>query len=690
MKHSRLYISFCIGIVFLALGIADLPNYGPNWDEPVHFGRGQAILHFFLTGKKDYSDLTPKQAFRRSYYQHDGYTYTFFEQKFDEKKKFSAGTGHPVLSDILASVFNRVFYQTFNLIGDVESYHLYSVATAAFLSGLLYFFTSSLYGSFTGFVSVLSLVLTPLFLGETRFNIKDVPEAVFYACTMLLFYQGVIKNNWKWIVLSSFFAGLAFGTKFNIVFALVSLGIWLAVFFISTFPKEGRKKFFRKYRHALVALVTYPLFPLVLYFGSWPILWKDTINRFLYNLNYYKTIGTAGGTFRQFDTIFNINTYALQWILYSTPLIILVLTVLGLFAAGINARKNNFFLLLVLFWFSIPIIRVSLPGLVIYGGVRQIMEYIPAMAILAGIGASTIVTWLLRYLVTWFKIPVKRKARVALLLQVIVILSFIPITIKIIQMHPNESVYFNPLIGGLKGAAKRNMPGWGNTLGSTYRQGVKWLNAHAEKDAKLGFVYELRSNIPLNEIRPDIEFSNQVRSAIKRKGEYIIGVTHESTQESAYHRKYLERFLDPVYVVDVDGVPLLKIWKNDMEHSKTEFQKEEKLVDVMDVFSQEKNLVVDLQKVQRVTNIFIRYPIQNSCTRPTNGYFELSADGTRWERETADFSFFPLAGWFKTQPAPGVLQFLFAAEPARFIRLVIEDENSCLLTAPVRVSVNYL
>lgn len=672
MKHSRLFISICIGIVFLALGIADLPNYGPNWDEPVHFGRGQAILHFFLTGKKDYRDLTPKQASKRSYYQHDNYTYTFFEQKFDEKKMFSAGTGHAVLSDILASVFNRIFYQTFNLIGDVESYHLYSVATAAFLSGLLYFFVSSLYGSFAGLVSVLSLVLSPLFLGETRYNIKDVPEAVFYASAILMFYQGVIKNNWKWIVLSSFFAGVAFATKINIVFAFVSLGIWLVVFFISTFPKEGREKFFRKYRHALVALITYPLLPLVLYFGSWPMLWKDPINRFLYNLNYYTTIGTAGGTFRQFDTIFNINTYALQWILYSTPLITLVLTVIGLFAAGTCARKNKFFLLLVLFWFLVPIIRVSLPGLVIYGGVRQIMEYIPPMAILAGIGAKFILE---KYKSVFF--------------QLIIILSFIPIALKMISMHPNESVYFNPLIGGLKGAAKRNIPGWGNTLGSTYRQGVKWLNAHAEKDAKLGFVYELRSNIPANEIRSDIEFSNQVRSAIQRKGEYIIGVTHESTQESAYHRKYLERFLDPVYVVSVDGVAVLKIWKNDFEHSKSEYQTYEKALDHFIVSQREDNMIIDLQENRRVTKISIQYPYTN-CTPPQKGYFEHSLDGMRWERETADFSFFPLAGWFKTQPVPGVLQFLFAAEPARFIKLVILDENSCLLNRPLRTQVSIL
>lgn len=679
-RAYKLLLSLGVGILFLALGIADLPNYGPNWDEPVHFGRGQAILHYFLTGKKDYNDLSPRQALRRSYYQHDGYSYAFFEEKFSETKKFLAGTGHPVLSDIFAAAFNRVFYQVLNVVGDIESYHLYGVATAAILTGVLYFVTSSLYGSFVGLVSVLSLMLSPLFLGESRFNIKDVPEAVFYACTMLAFYQGIVKNNWKWIVLSSFFAGLAFSTKLNIVFAAVSAGIWVFV---------GWKKFFVSRKFVLLSFLCYPIVPLILYFGSWPMLWKDPINRFLYNLNYYQTIAKAGGSPAEFTTLLGFNTYALQWIVFSTPLVILGLASVGL-CTGYFIKMNRPFFFLVLLWFVVPIIRVSLPGLVIYGGVRQIMEYLPAMAILAGIGADRVVTSLVRYFVSSFKLKNNKKHIVTLALQGFIVFSFIPITLKIIQMYPNESIYFNPLIGGLKGAAARNIPGWGNSLGSTYRQGVRWLNANAEQGAKVGFLYELRSNIPVIDLRSDFEFSNQVRSAIQRKGEYIIGVTHHGTQESSYHRKYLERFLEPVYTVSVEGVPVLKIWKNDFEHSKPEYQKQEQLPANFLVYKENDNVIVDLQERRRVTKVSVQYPMTGSCTLPTNGYFQHSLDGIHWDRETADFSFFPLAYWFKTQPEPGVLQFLFAAEPAQFIKFVILDNNSCLMLQPLRVQMSIL
>lgn len=665
MKRFRIFESLCIGILFLVIGVVDLPNYGPNWDEPGHFVRGQAFLQFFLTGKKDYQNLSLRESTRRSFYQNDDFNYTYFEKKFDEGKIPISGAGHPPLSDILASLFNRIFYQVFNIVGDVESYHLYSVTLSAILVSVLYYFVSSLYGSFAGIVSVLSLVLSPLFLGESRFNIKDVPEAVFYTLTILAFYQGIIRNNRKWIIASSFFAGLAFSTKLNIVFALVSLVIWSILFF-------------RKRPRLISAFVVYPLLPAILYFGSWPILWKDPIGRFLYNLHYYETIGTVGVSYPEFITIFGINTYAIQWILFSTPLVMLIFTAFGLFSVSLRVKKNAFSVLILL-WFLMPIIRVSLPRTVIYGGVRQIMEYIPAMAILSGIGAN--------WIVTTFSY---QKGRVLFFLRLFVLLAFIPITIKIIQMHPNESIYFNPFIGGLRGAAARNIPGWGNSLGSTYRQGVRWLNIHAEKGARLGFVYELRSNIPDIDLRPDIQLLDDTRSAIGRKGEYIIGVTHEGMQENSYHRKYLERFLNPVYALNVDGVSVLKIWKNDFAHSKPEYQKQEELLESPVVSIKDGNMIVDLKEQSRVTKIVVHYPNSSTCTPPTKGYFQYSLDGGHWENETADFSRFPLAKWFTTQPAPGVLQFLFAAEPARFIKLVILDKNSCLLQDPIRTEVSII
>src|SRR3989344_5511019 len=485
MKRWCLFLGIIFMGAYCLINVRSLSDYGVNWDEPVHFGRGQAILRFFLTGKKDYSDLEANPPVRRSFYQSDGYTYTYLESNFDAPSFPIIGAGHPVVSDLLASMTNRIFYGWLGLLGDIEAYHAYSVFLSAVCVGGVVYFTGRHYGIFAGVVAGLSLFLYPLFLGESRFNIKDPPEGVYYALTALTFFWGVTKNRWPWILLSSLFAGLAFGTKLNIVFLALSLILWIFLLWFNKVRIHGIKVFVHKQKALLISFFSFPIVIGILYFGTWPMLWEDPIRRFLYNLSYYKTVG-IGEYQSDFITTFEFNTYAMQWIVYTTPVVILFFAIIGIVWTILQGRREKYKTSLFLFfWFLVPIIRVSLPSTSIYGGVRQIMEYIPPMAMLAGVGAGFLIKIYKNYT------RYKHYKDYSFLLQVLILLSFIPITLKMISMHPNESVYFNPIIGGLAGARERNIPGWGNSLGSTYRQGVRWINAHAEEGAKVAMAFEL-------------------------------------------------------------------------------------------------------------------------------------------------------------------------------------------------------
>ena len=564
--------------------------------------------------------------------------------------------------------------------GDIESYHLYSVILSAVLVGTVVYFTSSIYGLFAGIVAGLSLFLYPLFFGESRFNIKDPPETVYYAISAIIFYRGITVNNWKWILVSSIFAGLAFGTKLNIIFLYVSIVLWLCLYWGSVLRQLSLGKFIQKYKKVLIMIVLFPVVPVALYFISWPILWEDPFNRVLYNISYYKSVGLGSIPDPRFS-FFGINMYAPAWILYTTPLTVLAFSLVGIFwTFRFGFKEENKTSLFLLFWFLVPIARVMFPGAGIYGGVRQIMEYIPALAILSGIGASAIVAWLHSYIVK-NKLLNHLAIKPLFLLQLLIILSFLPITLKLISLHPNESIYFNSIIGGLKGAKDKNIPGWGNSLGSTYRQAVKWFNEHVEPNAKLALIYELRSNIPSIDLRPDINFSNQFRSSLERKGEYIIGVTHEGASEDRFHRKYLERFLIPVHEIIVDDVAVLKIWKNDLERTKPGYNKEEKITDFSII--KDKNFIkIDLKRIIPVTRIYIYYN-QSDCMPPTDGYFEYSFNGHIWKRDIGDFA--PETA--TKLSGIGVFRYLFAAERARFFQAIIADKNSCLLKGKVKIEV---
>ena len=68
------------------------------------------------------------------------------------------------------------------------------------------------------------------------------------------------------------------------------------------------------------------------------------------------------------------------------PPILLISALLGMFSIISWTKEKKDLLLLWIVWLGITILRVSLPNMSIYGGIRQIMEYIPPLALLGGVG----------------------------------------------------------------------------------------------------------------------------------------------------------------------------------------------------------------------------------------------------------------------------------------------------------------
>ena len=137
-------LSFFIFIIFFVLELTTLADYGINWDAITHLSRGQAFLHFYLTGKTDYSDLPNWSLYKdkRLYFQDPNTIFFSPDVPKDKAPKISiyqyAGDvfgdiktryeyGHPHVSDTLSSVFNFVLFQKLGLLNDIDSYRIYSI-----------------------------------------------------------------------------------------------------------------------------------------------------------------------------------------------------------------------------------------------------------------------------------------------------------------------------------------------------------------------------------------------------------------------------------------------------------------------------------------------------------------------------------------------------------------------------------
>lgn len=666
---------FVIPLLFLFFGLLTMSDYGVNWDNSMHYNRGQAYLHYFLTGQTNYLNLprnkhldesvdftdirgelapiyieAPKSNQEnnqpRSYYQSDVFNFEYFKEK---------DSGHPPVNGILASFTNYIFFQKLGILSDLYSYQIFGIMIAAALILGVTILVFYLYGIIPALIAGSSLALYPLFLSESHFNIKDPILASFFGLTIISLYFGVVKKNFLLIYLSAILSGLSLGTKFNTVFLPLIVGPWLIFYWVTIGKFKIRKEWI------LVFLISF-IIPFAILYLLWPYLWFNGFSGILNILNYYLEEGTGSTADISGFNFFGFNFFTLIWIIITTPLPILALSSIGIvWLFNQLVRQKNHTSLLLILWLIIPVLRVTLPNTTIYGGVRHIMEYIPALSIASGIGAYFLI---------------KKFSKLKNFLIILIAFLMLLVAAEMISIHPNQNIYFNQLVGGLSGAKKMNIPYAGNTFGNVYQQGIKWLNQNAEKNSQLGLPIGGTVNLPRENLRPDILLRNDNFSAFSKKGEYEIEMTYDWLPKNTFTYAYLENFLNPVKEIKVDGISLLKIWKNDLNHTKPGFEKEKKY-SIKSVNIKGSELIINIGQKISLTRIYIIHG-KNNCVNSINGSISTSLDGMEWKTEIDSISY-PQMSANQISAEDKDFFYLFAAKPAAFISITPTGKSPCLL-----------
>ncbi|HEX8965624.1 MAG TPA: glycosyltransferase family 39 protein [Patescibacteria group bacterium] len=630
---KKYIIPFIIIFIFFIQGLFTLKDYGINWDAVYNLDRGQAIIHYVTTHKVNYSDIPncnylqgsafisgsilqkkcpTKDGLNRSIFQSNIYDYKY-TRYIDEK--FG---GHPPLAGIFDSFGNILFFQYLHVINDNDSYNLFPLFSSFIIALVVVLWSTEVLGVFGGSVSALSISLYPLLLGERNFNFKDPPTAAFYILSVFLFWLAIKKRRFYLFIFSAISCGMSFSIKFNTVFLPFILIPWL---FIVSLWKKNLQNYKIK---TISALLLFPIISFIILCLVWPYAWEKPLKAIFQTIGFYKSIGT-GIDYQSTSFLFlGFNTYPLQYILFTTPILILLLTIIGLLSVYKYAKKDIYavhFLWMMLF--LIPILRITLPGLSSYGGTRQILEFSGGLALLSGLGAVSLCDYL--------KTKLKYKDT-AYFVRLIILLCFISSTIAVFSLHPNENMYFNALIGGVKGAEQKNFPGWNDSFGNTYFQGIIWLNNHAEKNAQLAYSTQgTDTYIPLSKVRSDINIGENYWSGTDRKGEYIIE-THLSDALSAkYPQKFEFASLIPVYTIRVDSVPVGYVYKNDIQHTKKQFLKNEVTIPISSIASNELETTLLFDQEETLTQLQLSY--NSSCNEKPNGTVSL-LQNSQWEKQS--------------------------------------------------------
>jgi hypothetical protein len=672
---NKLLFSLLLTGIYLIISLLTLKDYGVSWDSAAHYFRGQAYLHYFLTGRLNYDDLPkinlqgtngdPKNipSPRRSIYQPLDFPFASYYLRSD--------SGHPPLNDILAATFNYILFQKLGWLGDVYSHNMFIVFSSSLTVFVVIYFMIQTFGIFPSMISYLSLLTYPLFWSESHFNIKDPVQTSFFSLAIWAFYKSLKELNFKWqlLFILSFSFGMA--VKFNILFLPFILLLYIIYLVITKrYPASFINKV--KVKKYLLWILIWPLISLAILFLIWPYLRQNIPTNFLSILKYYKIVGTESGLTDAKYIFLGFNTYPFLCFIYSTPPFTLFLFLVGIISPVFYSKKNFGVAILWALWFLVPFMRVSIPGASIYGGLRQIFEFIPALALLSGLGAYYLVDKVKLLIHKLFLISLRPK-----LIKILTIFLFMFPIASIIRLYPNENVYFNYLIGGLVGAKQRNFPYWGNTFGNVYKQGIDWINNNAENNSRLVLIQGNSTNAPIENIRKDISFSFRNFSGIEKRGEYIMELTFNNPVR-VYHYvwEYVENFLVPTYVIKKEGVPILTIWKNDIKNYKDEFKLKEYSKKFKISTSRNKVISLNLNDDYLLSRFFLKCLDGNINTDKVNGYIETSLDGVNWFREKDALN--QRQNFGNSNVQKDEILFYFAGRRAKYIKVILNGDQFCV------------
>jgi hypothetical protein len=531
LSGRRLHALTVILIVaaLVAGSLLALPSYGLAWDEALgdlFFGHRNIDTEHTLPF--DFSRPLPSDG--------DGRTHP---DLFRSPLRNRPWEHWPVMASLSGHLCN-LLARGAGWLDPVDAHHLAGVLALALLLPLLMDSARAAWGTAASLAAALALVLHPRMLAASWTDLKDTGTAVFVTLALLFFWRGLSRGRGAYFLAAGLAAGLALGTKANVLFLPLPLATFWLFARPSLPPLKGRGR---------LALIAAPLLAAGVLLVVWPWLRADPLPRLSQNLGYIFGRGASGSLWP--------DPWPLLTALASWPLGSLVLVLAGA-AAGARAllRREASLEGLALLAAAFPLARLCAPGALSFDGIRHALEFVPPAALLAGAGARMLLA------------SGRRGAAVAALS-----LALVEPGVELARIHPHEVAHFNPLVGGPAGARRLGFPQVEDYWATGYRRGLAWIDAHAEPGARVAagvaeHLLFLEGPLRLKPGRLLLRASSPFRSDpgpevfrrfFAEAGQHPVYLMYV-TRESWYGPIVLEaEKREPVYVEGPAGAPMLKV-----------------------------------------------------------------------------------------------------------------------------------
>lgn len=359
-----------------------------------------------------------------------------------------------------------------------------------------------LFGQWAGVVALVLLTISPRYLADSMNNPKDLP---FAAITIVaLYYISTVSPTWPYLSRSTaakIVAALAIALNIR-AGALMYLG-YLGLLVIA-YALIERHFSWRRLADTTARLAGMSVAVLVLGTACWPWAQSSPLTRPIEALLGfakfpYRADMLFGGTIISSEAL--PKSYAPWWFLVSTPPVVLAGLAL---ASTVGLRARCLPLALIAAVAAVPIVLVIALGSTLYDGVRHLLFVYPLLVVLAAWGWTSCLSegrpgW------------VRAMAGGLLFAGIVNVVAFD------VRSHPNQTTYFNEIVGGPKGAFGRYpMDYWGNCL----LEAVAWSATAAQRSGRPIVI----SGEPWQLIQLDAERFHQLSFTLPYRGQHQLDV----------------------------------------------------------------------------------------------------------------------------------------------------------------------
>ena len=420
-RRRTAVIAVFLLIILTALGLGLHRDYGVSWDEPVQRGYGEKVYRYIAAGDEG------------------------------------------LLSDrhrVYGPAFELLLYSLEEALGieDVRDIYFmrHLVTFLAFAAGVVFFFllASRVLGDWRmGLLGAALFVLTPRIFAHAFYNSKDIPfMAMFVVCMYTLLVYLDRKKPWASLVHGACCAVLVDMRIMGMFIPVITLGFLVRDIAAGRGPDRGAPRAALNFGIFCAAFV-----PLVILL--WPTLWTSPLRNFASAFDAMRKFAWGATVLFMGEKIRSTELpphYSTVWIVITLPISYIALGAAGLVAAvrklagrsvGLPVGRRD--ALLVLIWLAVPLVFLVVSGAVLYDTWRHTFFIYPAILILALMGLGYVLK------AAKFKL-------VAIGLVLLIAANVAGAVSFMLRSHPYQNVYFNSIVGGVKGAeGEYEMDYWG-------------------------------------------------------------------------------------------------------------------------------------------------------------------------------------------------------------------------------------